>query len=275
MNQVPQNQQEINIQELFQIINRRKLTILCFVLIFGIVGTIYSFSQTPVYKTDAIVLIGTKTPDAFTDKAKGFEELDPTKTDYYKTQYAMLKSRTLAKRIIDDLNLVESEEFQAKPPLVDLSGIKDTARSIIEKMLPAQPENTNAQIPKDPVTQMVDSFLARLIISPITQSHVVNVSFQGYNPVLIAEITNKFLDTIIQRNIERRTQILGGSEKWMVEKLTELKDKMKKAELKLAQFRKRHNIIDFKKNRRSPPRTSANSRTRSAPCKPSSSAFRH
>ena len=249
MNQVPQNQQEINIQELFQIINRRKLTILCFVLIFGIVGTIYSFSQTPVFETEAIVLIGTKTPDTFTDKTKGFEELDPTKTDYYKTQYAMLKSRTLAKRIIDDLNLVDSNEFKAKPPLIDLSGIKQTVRGLIENLIPAQPENAQAQIPKDPVTEMVDDFLRRLIISPITQSHVVNVSFQGYNPVLITEITNKFLDTVIQRNIERRTQILGGSEKWMVEKLTELKEKMKRAEQKLAKFRKRNNIIDFRQNR--------------------------
>ena len=249
MNQVPQNPQEINLGELFQIINRRKWTILCFALIFAVVGTIYAFTQTPVYQTQAIVLIGTKTPDTFTEKGKGFEELDPTKTDYYKTQYAMLKSRTLAKRVIDELNLVGNPEFQGKPPLVDLSGLKKAVRAFIENLMPAKADAPQLEIPQDPATKMVDSFLQRLIISPITQSHVVNVSFQGYDPLVITDITNKFLDMVIQRNIDRRTQILGGSEKWMVEKLSELKAKMQRAEQKLAQFRKRNNIIDFKKNR--------------------------
>lgn len=78
---------------------------------------------------------------------------------------------------------------------------------------------------------------------------MVRVGFRGNDPVLIAQINNAFLNLLIEKNINRRGSVLDGSEKWMSEKLLDLKAKMKNAEVKLANFRQRNNIIDFKRNR--------------------------
>ncbi len=244
---------EINLNDIFQVLKifrKRKWAFLGFVFACVALGSIYCYTARPVYQSDAIILIGTKTSDSFGDD-KGFEEIDPTKTDYYKTQYAMIKSKSLAKRVINKLNLVESDEFKKEPPLFNFSfkKVEKFLQSFFINTGMAKPPVAVEKLNSDPEYKMVDTFSSRLVVSPVTQSHVVRVGFKGYDPTFITEITNVFLDTLIEVNIERRGKILDGSERWMVEKLEELKQKMKDAELKLSNFRKKNDIIDFKKNR--------------------------
>lgn len=248
MNSV-RHQDEVYFNDFWQIIKKHKLLVISFMLIFGGVGIWYSFTATPVYQADSVILIGTKTPDTFSDDKKQFQEMDPTANHYYKTQYAMLQSRSLARRVVTSMDLLSEKEFEEKPPLIDWGKINRAIKSLLINLGILEPKSDQGETSKDPTSHMVDQFLNRLIISPISQSHVVNVSFQGYSPELITRITNNFIDTMIQRNIERRSKILGGSEKWMVDKLGELKKNMQAAEKKLARFRKRNDIIDYKKNR--------------------------
>jgi len=239
---------EVYFKDLFKIISRRKSILITFILVFCILGTIYVFTAKPVFETEAIILIGTKTTDSFNKNNRGFEELDPTKTDYYKTQYAMLKSRSLARRVIEELDLLESDEFKEPEKLIDLGQILASVEAYLIDfgIVKSKPVEGGSA---DPTTKVIDAFLDKLIISPVRESHVVRIGFEGYSPPLITEITNSFLDAIVLRNIERRAKILGGSEKWMTKKLEELKKNLKTAERKMAQFRKRNNIIDFKQNR--------------------------
>lgn len=239
-----------------QIVKKRKRTFVSIILISLALGVIYNSTARPVYQADSVILIGTQTSDHFAGKNKQFEEVDPTNTEFYKTQYALLQSRTVVKNVIKELSLLESEEFESPPPVVDLSFIKDGLKtlknglkSIIESLgFGGQPVATE-KITADPSVRLIKTFLGKLKISPVSKSHVVHIGFQGYNPALITQINNGFLDALIKRNISRRGKVLVGSEKWMTEKLKDLKVKMQNAESKLAKFRKKNDIIDFKKNR--------------------------
>ncbi len=237
-------------------LKKRKLSFAIIVLIFILLGLVYNFTARPVYQADSTILIGTQTSDHFAGKGKQFAEVDPTNTEFYKTQYALLQSRSVVRSVIDQLNLVESEEFKAVPPAIDISFIKDGLvlikdgfKSIFEAFGLVDPSLPKDESEKDPALAIMNSFTDRLIISPVSQSHVVRVGFQGYDPNEITVINNVFLESLRQRNINRRTKVLAGSEKWMKDKILDLKKKMEVAEVKLANFRKTNNIIDFKKNR--------------------------
>ena len=244
------HQDEAYFQDLLKTLKKRKLTIFSFIVVFCVLGAIYAFSVTPVYQTEATILIGTKTSESVTGSAQRFEELDPTNSDYYKTQYAMLQSRSLIRRVIERLNLLTHKEFEAQEPsLFSIKNFMAFIGSSLADLGVTEPK-PEVDVGEDHATTMlIDEFLERLVISPVRESHVVHIGFVGLYPPLITEITNAFLEAIIFRNIDRRGKILRGSEKWMEEKLVELKQKMKLAERKLAQFRKRNDIIDYKQNR--------------------------
>ncbi len=234
----------------FNIIKRRKYSFLGIIFLFLFAGLAYVNMVKPVFRADSVILIGTQTSDRFQGKKdQGLEEVDPTDSEFYKTQYALLKSTSLIKKLIIDLNLVENPEFISDPPLIDLSIVRGWVKSIIKYLDIGEQVKSKEAVKVDPEARLVKTFLKRLSISPVSKSHVVGIGFEGYDPVTISNINNSFLDALIQRNIKRRSKVLDGSEKWMSEKLLDLKVKMNSAERKLANFRKQNDIIDFKKNR--------------------------
>jgi succinoglycan biosynthesis transport protein ExoP len=242
--------------KVFKRLKDRKWSFLSVVFLFLAIGLFYVVTATPVYQADSTILIGTQTSDQFAGKGKQFAEVDPTNTEFYKTQYALLQSRTVIKNVIEKLNLLEDDEFKPKPPAIDLSFIKDGLAFIVSGvnslfesfgLIDQSMEAKNVSI--DPTVKLIGIFQKRLKISPVSQSHVVRIGYEGYSPERAAIINNAFLDQLRVRNINRRTKVLAGSEKWMKEKIEDLKVKMGVAEVKLSNFRKKNNIIDFKKNR--------------------------
>jgi len=121
-----------NVSELFKVLRKRKFTFLGIIFLFTFLGLAYVFTAKPVYQADSVILIGTQTSDHFAGKDKQFEEVDPTQSEFYKTQYALLQSRSLIKSVVTKLNLVESEEFKGEPPLIDFSFIKKGIKSFFE-----------------------------------------------------------------------------------------------------------------------------------------------
>jgi succinoglycan biosynthesis transport protein ExoP len=257
MNESNQNEnQGFDFFQLFDRLKKRKWSFLSIVFVFFVLALVYAFTARPVYQANSTILIGTQTSDQFAGKGKQFAEVDPTNTEFYKTQYALLQSRTVVKNVILKLNLLESDEFKPKPPVIDLSFIKDSlkfiidgVKSLIENFGFIDQSVEAKKVNIDPTVRLIEKFLKRLKISPVSQSHVVRIGYEGYSPEQAAIINNAFLDALRLRNINRRTKVLAGSEKWMKEKIEDLKEKMRVAEVRLSNFRKKNNIIDFQKNR--------------------------
>ena len=129
-NIVQKEDQGIDFFEIFDRLKKRKWAFLIILSIFLAFGSFYVLTARPVYQSNSTILIGTQTSDQFAGKGKQFSEVDPTNTEFYKTQYALLQSRTVVKNVIRELNLIENSEFKSIPPVIDLSFIKDSLTSI-------------------------------------------------------------------------------------------------------------------------------------------------
>jgi len=177
--------------------------------------------------------------------------------DYFKSIHTMLRSPSIAKGVIQKLNLEESEEFQKEYSPISLSKhlssfiyqMEHQIQSILTTMgisenFPETGSETNNIYPS-----LVRKFLRKLTISPISGSHVVQIKFEGFSPELITKITNIYIDTFILKNNELRNSILGESGDWMEARLNELKENIKVSELALQNFVKSKNIIEFKNER--------------------------
>jgi uncharacterized protein involved in exopolysaccharide biosynthesis len=98
-------QEEVHLTNYLRIIRKRQWVIITFFVILVVSVTISSFLSAPIYKATARILIEKETPNVLSFKE--VLALDTADTDYYQTQYTILKSRTLAKQVLQELGIME------------------------------------------------------------------------------------------------------------------------------------------------------------------------
>ena len=145
---------------------------------------INTFSATPIYQGRVQLLLEPLTPNVVTFKE--VIEQNDNNYDYYPTQYAILKSRALARRTIDALKLWDHPEFGGggapapKPfSLVGtLRGALSGAVGWVSGLFSAAPAPVSAPGAGETSRQsrIIDAFLGRLTVSPVKNSRLVDVA---------------------------------------------------------------------------------------------------
>src|SRR5512137_24433 len=108
-----QEEREVHLRDYWKVIQKRRWIVIAFFLIVLIATAVGTFSMEPVYRGTATIQINKENPNIV-----DFKEVfvfDAMEMEYYQTQYKILESRTLARRVIQSLKLAEHPEFQPKP----------------------------------------------------------------------------------------------------------------------------------------------------------------
>ena len=106
------DQNQIDLQHYLRMLRKHKLPIMFFTAaITGLAGY-YAYTATPEYKATSTLLI-----ESQANTSISFEELvgaESESQDYYETQYELLKSRGLAKRVVDVMDLWSDPELASR-----------------------------------------------------------------------------------------------------------------------------------------------------------------
>jgi len=108
-----QEEEEVNLRDYWKVIQKRRWTIIAFLLITVIATAVASFTMIPIFRGTTTIQINKENPQIF-----DFKEIFAINTadmDYYQTQYKILETRTLARRVIQSLKLQDHPEFLSKP----------------------------------------------------------------------------------------------------------------------------------------------------------------
>jgi len=106
---------QLDLQHYLRILRKYKLPITLFTAIITALAAYYAYTATPIYNATSTLLIESQANSPIT-----FEQLVGAETEnaeYYQTQYELLKSRGLAQRVADKLNLWEHPEFSSSTAL--------------------------------------------------------------------------------------------------------------------------------------------------------------
>jgi len=234
------NVDEINIKQFFGIVLARKYFIISCTLLMVVAVGIYTLKMKPMYVGEVKLLIERSTPKAIdVERVMNFES---DWRNFYKTQFELLKSRSLAKSVIQKLHLENSEMFEAaEPGLFDFSVIITWLKSITRDSA----EHPAAEVKSDPYTWMVNSFLGNLEIAPIRKSRLVSVRFTSHSPKIAADTANTVAKLYILKNIELRSSMESGAGDWLSEQLPEIKRTLDASKKTLLQFKERNNLIEL------------------------------
>ena len=158
----------------------------------------FTFLRPPVYRSGALIEIRRGVGDVPTVDAL-FASGDPTES-HLRTHVELLRSATLARRVIEELNLHQTDEF------ADAEG--------------ATPE------------EVIGAFQDRLVVDPIAESRLVRVSFEAGSAELAARVANTTVD------VYRRLQIEGREEaaRRLTTQLESARERLEEAESRLAEY---------------------------------------
>lgn len=215
------------------ILKRRWVVLSCLVIVFATVA-IGTLKEKPVYEGKVLMEIDPQQPSVV--NFKEVVSVNPVDPDaYLETQYKILKSRTLADRVVRDLNLWRVPEFYRNRMLFGL--IQTTP-----KVLPS-PSNPNPSPNAGYFRNSVRHVQGFLDISPVRRSNLVELSFESHSPVLAAEVANKLAEDYINENLAVKWDETISASHWLQDRLVGLQAKLEKSEDALQAYARAHGIL--------------------------------
>jgi succinoglycan biosynthesis transport protein ExoP len=238
-----QEEKEIHLRDYWKVIRKRQWTIFAFFLIVVITTAVATFTMKPIYRGSTTIQINKENPQIV-----DFKEIFAVNTmdlDYYQTQYKILESRSLARRVVQSLNLDEHPEFLPKPT----TAFQEWKADILASIASLFPFNRKPEAKDPPAgekeTQLINQFSSRLKIEPIRNSRLVKIHFDSTYPDLSARVSNALATTYIQQNLENRFVATQQAKEWLSGQLEDLRAKVERADEALQSFGAKSGIISL------------------------------
>ena len=241
----PHEEKEVNLRDYWKVIRKRQWIIIAFFLIVVITTAIGTFTMKPIYRGSTTIQINKENPQVV-----NFQEIfavNMIDMDYYQTQYKILESRSIAKRVVQNLKLAEHAEFLPKPE-TPFQKWKSNILNPISGLFTSSNKISNSK--KDPSesekeTALINQFLGKLNIEPIRNSRLVKIHFDSNYPELSAQVPDNLATAYIQQNLETRFIATQQAKEWLTGQLDDLKAKVERADEALQAFGSKHDIISL------------------------------
>lgn len=190
---------------------RRRVAVVAF-LIVAAGAWAGSALRPPVYRATGILEVRPESSDAAPVNALfTAQTLTP---DYLGTQFGVLKSATLAERVVKQLNLGASPEFIREP----------LWRALVpERWLPREARDMRG---------LAEQFARSLHVTPQAGSRLVEVSFDAGSPELAATIANAVLDTYVGLRMEDAQR----SASWLSDQLEQARKQLEASQHELQDY---------------------------------------
>jgi polysaccharide biosynthesis transport protein len=240
--------EDFQISEFVKVLAKRKFKVLSCIVIFVVLTALISYRMKPVYKSTVQILIDREAPKAL-QMQPGFPTGGAMGFDFYKTQYELLKSRALAKNVIQRLGL----EDRLTPKAGDARGISlySFRRWLEDKMIEfgIREKLEGEDVASDPYTSLVNRFLGNLEINPIRGSRLVKISYMDHSPSWAAEIANSFAEVFILKKIEMKSSMEAGVGHWLDARIGETKAQLSRTEKILSDFKESKKLTSIDERR--------------------------
>src|SRR5688572_425706 len=222
------NDDTINLLEYWQVLRDRQWVVAGVAAAVFVLALVATLLATPIFRASSTLQI-----ERDTMKIMDVEGLTPAESpmdrDFYQTQYELLRSRSLARRVVQDLRLTEHPRFA------------ETMADIDAALEAGKGNDTTRKETRE--RALVEPVLEALTIEPVRNSRLVRVNFDSPDPDLAARVSNAWSDAFIAGNLERRFDASSYARKYLEERLSQLKAKLEDSETALVDFATQEQIV--------------------------------
>lgn len=198
----------------------------CFLAVLGI-GAALTLLMTPIYTAGATLQIDREAARVFNAEDVTPRESISQGEDFYQTQYGLLRSRSLAERVVESLGLASSD-------------------AALESLGVTAPEPTGSAAAQAERRRNLALTAVRkgLGVAPVRGSRLVAVTFDNPDPVVAARVANGFAENYIQANLDRKYESSSYAREFLEERIAQTKSRLEEAERQLVAYATNQQIIN-------------------------------
>lgn len=220
-------QEAFDVAEYWRLLVKHRFLIGGALLAALVIGVVVTLLTTPIYTATTTIQIERSTANVV-----NVEDVSPAESAYdaeefFQTQYGLLKSRSLAERVVDSLGLAASDAF-------------------IEQMGGTPPETGAAAARMNARREAAAALIqTNLSVSPVRGSRLANISFDSPDPQLSARIANAVAENFIQSNLDRRFESSAYAREFLEDRIAQTKARLEDTERQLVAYASAQEIINL------------------------------
>ena len=208
---------QVSIHSYYYTVLKRRWIVLAVALTTWLVTAILTFVQTPLYKSTALIQVdGTRinlVQDVMIDDGRA------SSADLYATQEKILRSRALARQVVEKLELWKLPLFHGSMDPSDTEGRARLVKTAVGKLL------------------------ATMMAVHIRRTHLIEVSFLTPDPELSARLTNTMSQQYIRFNVAEESGLARNTSTFILEQVEELRSQIREKEKFLRDYSRKQEIV--------------------------------
>lgn len=218
---------DFDLAHYWQIVWKHRLLIAAALVVCLALGAAFTLLTTPVFTARTTLQIDREAAKVVDTEDAPSPDQTAVGPEFFETQYGLLKSRSLAERVVQELGLTRSAAF-LKAAGVERHGGADGQRRLQQDTLEAVEDG--------------------LQVNPVRGSRLVNVSFNSTDPQIAAQVANAFAENFIASNLERKFESSSYAREFLEKRIAQEKAKLEENERKLVAYATSQQIITLRDN---------------------------
>jgi polysaccharide biosynthesis transport protein len=241
------------LDRLSAVFRHRRVAGAAFVIVVGLM-MIQTYSKIPLYRASARIQI----QDERTTAVSNLNANDPIfwqdSEQYYNTQYSILRSRGLAKRVVQRLKLQNHPLFNGTAPQSrgPLSLIRETRQALGKSVRSLFSRGTAETPPERPAvdesaveSSLIGQFLGGVEINPEKASRLVEIGYTSSSPEFAALAATTLAEEYAQQNIDLRLETINKNLIFLTEEVAKQEKKVTEAETAMTVYREQQNALSL------------------------------
>ncbi len=201
-----------------------------------------SYSATPLYRSQARIVIQDERSTAIgalnSNDPAYWQDPEP----YFNTQYRILQSRGLARRVI---------KLMPPPPATQPTAFARAValpRELLNRWR-AKPARSEGEAPAKDETAgesaAIGAFLGGLEIAPVKGTRLVEIIYSSPDPEYAARAANTVAREYVQQNLDSKLQNTNSTLDWLKDELDKQRQKVETAERAMANYQEGQNAMSL------------------------------
>jgi capsular exopolysaccharide synthesis family protein len=229
-------EEQLHLRDYWAVLLHHRWTVITFLATVVLTTMIVTLVTTPVYRSTVLIEIGPGNPNvvAFQDVV----EVGRAQREFFQTQYDVLRSRNVAARVIDQLDLAAEPDFNPPPRRTVVRLVRGAVSALFTRSAATGVEASVVERQR-----LIEKFIDHVDVRPRRNSYLAEVSFLSPKPLLAQRVANAIAAEYVTLSLDQRLDSVQKGRGFIERQLDLNRAALERAEEKLQAFSKENAFL--------------------------------
>ena len=235
----PETDEGFPVARVLRLLAARRWLVLSVLAVVVLVAALQVLTTTPLYRSVAQIELEPETPNLLPGEMVPDVSLSPKgREEYIATQARKLQTRSLARGVIERLDLANQPSFTEEPGKGFFVDRGRDLLALMRRILGGGAGPVDERV-------LVDRFLDQLGVQVVRNTRLVEVSFTSADPALSKTIVNTVVETFIEQSLASRFEATNTVADFLSEQLRDLESTVEASEQRLIEYARDNDIVSL------------------------------